>query len=201
MFYTVARFLFRWLYLLLFNIKIEGIDNVPETGGAIIASTHISNFDPVTLGFCLKRKLRFMAKEELFKVKLFAVFLRSLGAFPIKRGSRDKTAIENAAQVLRNGNLLVIFPEGTRSKSGNVGEFKPGALLIAHKAETPLVPVAIVAKKRYRLFGGIRIVFGKPLTVKDLDMEQANSKELKNSCLRLREKTILLGLSSSNKAI
>lgn len=193
MLYTVIRFLFRWIYLLIFNIKIEGSENIPETGGAIILSTHTSIFDPITLGFCIKkRKLRFMAKDELFRSKPFAAFLRSLGAFPIKRGSRDKAAIETAAEVLNDGHLLVIFPEGTRSKSGEVGAFKPGALLLAHKAGTPIVPVAIIHKKGYRIFGGITIVFGKPVTVEDLDINQARSKELKDACSRLRERTLAL---------
>ena len=194
MLYSVLKFLFGRLYLFIFRIKIEGSENVPETGGAIIASTHISNFDPVTLGFCLKRKLKFMAKEELFRFKPLGAFISALGAFPVKRGSRDKAAIENAAEVLNDGNLLVIFPEGTRSKSGRVEEYKPGAVLLAHKAGIPLVPTAIIAKKRYALFAGIRIVFGKPVTAADLDIDQARSKELKNACAKLREKTLSLGL-------
>ena len=192
MLYSVIRFLFKWFYLFLFNIKIEGGENIPETGGAIIASNHISNFDPVTLGFCIKRKLRFMAKEELFKFKPFAVFLKSLGAFPVRRGRRDKAAIGNAAEVLNDGNLLVVFPEGTRSKSGKLGEYKSGALLLAYKTEIPIIPVAIIAKKKYVLFSGVRVVFGKPVTVTDLNVAQARSKELKNACMRLRERTVSL---------
>jgi len=193
MIYSTIRFLFGWIYRLIFNIKIEGTENIPEEGGAIVLSTHTSLFDPITLGFCIKkRKLRFMAKDELFKFKFFAMFLRSLGAFPIRRGSRDKAAIATAAEVLNDGQLLVIFPEGTRSKSGKVGAFKPGALLLAHKAGTPLVPVVMVSKRGYRLFGGIRIIFGKPVTVKDLDISQAHSKDLKDACSRLRERTLAL---------
>ncbi len=190
--YSIICFLFRWPYRLLFRVKVEGFEHVPKEGGAILSSTHIHILDPVTLAFCGKRHLRFMAKEELFRFRPFGALLRSLGAFPVRRGRSDKGAVETSANVLKAGHLLGIFPEGTRSKDGKPGEFKAGVVLIARMAQVPIVPVAIIAKHGYLPFGGITIRFGEPIAIETLETAEGDSKMLRHAIGVLREKTVSL---------
>jgi 1-acyl-sn-glycerol-3-phosphate acyltransferase len=102
-----------------------------------------------------------MAKEELFRVPLLSQLIRALGAFPVRRGGGDRQAIKTAMQLLKEKRAVCIFPEGTRSKTGELGHFHLGAALIALKTRSPIVPVAIVGP--YRLFRPIRVIFGEPI--------------------------------------
>lgn len=123
----------------------------------------------VFIGYKLKRLVRYMAKEELFKIPLLSSFIRRLGAFPVSRGKGDVGAIKTALKLLEEGHIVGIFPEGTRlkHKKGKTIKAKPGAALLAQKSGAPILPVAICG--RYRPFSKIKIVFGKPFT---LDLEK-----------------------------
>lgn len=144
------------LVTLFFNIKykitIVGKENIPkEKGGLIIASNHVSNNDPPFIGIVFKGKYTFMAKEELFKNRLFAWLIRKLGAFPVKRGAKDFAAIDKAIESLHEGRTFIIFPEGTRSKTGELGRPKSGVSIIAVKAKASVIPVFIkYGRKRFR---------------------------------------------------
>jgi 1-acyl-sn-glycerol-3-phosphate acyltransferase len=129
----------------------------------MICANHISNLDPPLVGCAMQRKIHFMAKEELFKIPILAPIIRTLGAFPVKRGGGDHQALKTSIQLLKNGQVLGIFPEGTRSKTGELGKAHSGAALIALKANSPVVPVAIIGS--YRLFRSIKVIFGKPIDV------------------------------------
>ena len=152
MFYTFARELVRFIYRIVFKITVIGAENIPaEKGGYIIASNHVSNNDPPVVGITFRGKYNFMAKEELFKNPLFAWLIRKLGAFPVKRGAKDTSAIDNALKGLENGRIFVIFPEGTRSKDGELGRAKSGVTIIAARAKVPVVPVFIkYGRKKFR---------------------------------------------------
>ena len=164
--YELLRIFFAILFSFVFRWRISGTENIP-TGGVIIAANHISLWDPPVVGTAISRKVHFMAKEELFANPVFGWLISRLGAFPVKRGAADRTAIRTALTLLKNGSILVIFPEGTRSKDGKLGAPEAGLALLALKAGVPVVPTAIIGtNKLFRdnhLLPKFRVLFGKPL--------------------------------------
>jgi 1-acyl-sn-glycerol-3-phosphate acyltransferase len=157
---------------LLFRIRCEGLEHVPD-GGCVIAPSHVSNFDVWAVGLPLfpRRYLRFMAKVELYKPVLGSI-LRHGGAFPVRRGAGDAEAIDTAVELCREGNAVVVFPEGTRRKKGIVKRWEPrphtGAARIALAAGVPLVPVGITGTDRLSRLGPICVRFGPPIPLDDL---------------------------------
>ncbi|WP_169081837.1 lysophospholipid acyltransferase family protein [Paenibacillus sp. PL91] len=157
--YLFFRFILRVLYTLLFRLEARGTENIPSAGPVVLASNHLSNFDPPTVGVKVKRKVHFMAKEELFKIPVFGPLLRSFGAFPVKRGGVSKDAIKSSITMLKEGNVMGIFPEGSRNNQS--GAAKKGAAMIAIRSGAAIVPVAIIGK--YRPFSKIVVCYGKPI--------------------------------------
>jgi len=157
----------------LFRFRAHGSENVPRTGGCVLACNHLSNFDPWPLGMPLwpGRWLRFMAKSELYWFPATLV-LNSAGAFKVRRGTGDREAIETGIRLAREGNVVVMFPEGTRRKKGLVKKHRPrahsGAARIALEAEVPLVPAALAGTDRLLRLGPIHVAFGAPLEIDDL---------------------------------
>ena len=157
---------------LLFRMRATGLENVPS-GGCVLAANHVSNFDPWPLGLPLfpRRWLRFMAKSELFWPVLGSI-LRGAGAFKVRRGEADTNAIDEAVELCRQGEIVVMFPEGTRRAKGLRKKWtaRPhsGAARIALLAEVPLVPAAIGGTDRLGRLGPIRVRYGEPIPVDDL---------------------------------
>lgn len=155
-----------------FRLRSRNLEHVPR-GGCVLAANHVSNLDPWALGLPLfpRRFLRFMGKSELFWFPL-GFLLNAGGAFPVRRGQRDAEAIQHAVDLCRAGNVVVMFPEGTRRKKGLVKRYQPrphtGAARIALGAEVPLIPVAISGTDRLARLGPIRVVYGEPVPVDDL---------------------------------
>lgn len=163
--YYVAIFLVRIAYFIWYNIKFEGKENIPKDKSAVYVSNHRTYADPPLIVLGVKRKFSFMAKEELFKSKPFAILIRSLGAFPVSRGKGDETAIKNAVDSLSEGRNLVIFPEGTRSKDGRLGRGKTGAALIAAMAHADIVPVGIIFEgEKLHFRSKIIVRYGQPIS-------------------------------------
>jgi 1-acyl-sn-glycerol-3-phosphate acyltransferase len=156
-----------------YRLRVRGLENVPE-GGFVLAANHTSNFDPWPLGipFLPDRQLRFMAKAELFNPVL-APFLRAGGAFKVRRGEGDVEAMRTAVELVREGEIVVMFPEGTRQTKGLVKRHaaRPhtGAARIALTAEAPLVPAAIGGTDRLLRLGPLRVAYGPPIDLSDLD--------------------------------
>lgn len=152
MFYKIATALVSLFFHIKFKITVIGKENIPvEKGGRIIASNHVSNNDPPFIGIVVKGKFTFMAKEELFRNRFFGWLIKKLGAFPVKRGAKDFAAIDKAIESLNDGRTFIIFPEGTRSKTGELGRPKSGVSIIAVRAKAPVVPVFIkYGRKRFR---------------------------------------------------
>lgn len=146
-----------------YNLRYVGRKNVPKDTTVIYASNHRSYADPPLLGAGCKGKFAFMAKEELFKNKLFAWLIRSLGAFPVSRGRGDTSTIDTAVERLNSGRSLMIFPEGTRSKDGKVGKGHTGAALIAARSGKPVIPVGIVYGEKLRFRTKLTVKFGEPI--------------------------------------
>lgn len=159
---------------LLLRPKASGVENVPREGGFVLASNHVSNFDPWAVGLPIFpwRFLRFMAKKELWWFPL-GPFIKAGGAFKVRRGERDASAIETAIELARDGHAVVIFPEGTRRKKGMVKkhEARPhtGAARVALGAGVPLIPAAIKGTDELRTLGPLRVVYGEPIRLDDLD--------------------------------
>jgi 1-acyl-sn-glycerol-3-phosphate acyltransferase len=157
----------------LYRLRARGLEHIPE-GGFVLAANHTSNFDPWPLGipFLPKRQLRFMAKAELFN-PILAPILRAGGAFKVRRGEGDVEAMRTAAQLAREGEIVVMFPEGTRQKKGlrKKREARPhtGAARIALSAGVPLVPAAIAGTDRLSRLGPLSVAYGEPIDVSDLE--------------------------------
>lgn len=139
-------FTFVWAYpilYLLFGLEFRGHGNIPKKGGVLVVSNHASNLDPVVLSATAHRPLAYMAKESLFKVPFLGWLITIYLAFPVKRGAADRGALTAAVKKLKNGYAVGMFPEGTRSEDGTIGEGKIGPAMIAAHAGVPVVPVAI----------------------------------------------------------
>lgn len=167
MLYRVFRAMFRILFTVVFRWRVTGLENIPAAGGVIIAPNHTSNIDPPLVGSALRRRITVMAKEELFVSAIFAFIIKRLGAFPIKRGAGDRAAIKTAIKLLEEGNVLMLFPEGTRSKTGSLGKAQPGIAMIAMKSQVPVIPVSISGTYKFfrngTWFPRFSVRFGAPL--------------------------------------
>jgi 1-acyl-sn-glycerol-3-phosphate acyltransferase len=158
---------------LLYRLEAKGLENVPERGGFVLAANHTSNFDPWALGMPLfpKRTLRFMAKIELFNPVLKPILLAG-GAFPVHRGQRDHEAIETAVRLAREGEVVVMFPEGTRRSKGLRKKFEArphtGSARISLAAGVPLVPAAVKGTDRLARLGPLRVAYGRPVDLEDV---------------------------------
>jgi 1-acyl-sn-glycerol-3-phosphate acyltransferase len=175
----------------LYRLRVRGLEHLPA-GGFVLAANHTSNFDPWPLGIPLlpRRQLRFMAKAELFS-PILAPILRGAGAFKVRRGESDVEAMRTAAELVRSGEIVVMFPEGTRRGKGlrkkHVARAHTGAARIALSAGAPLVPAAISGTDRLLRLGPLRVTFGEPLELSDLaGLDQKRAAELATGRLMAR---------------
>jgi 1-acyl-sn-glycerol-3-phosphate acyltransferase len=156
-------------YLKLFcKLKIIGAENIPQTGGVILASNHIAGVDPPIVAVSVCREVYFLAKRELFKNFILGNLITHLNAFPVDRSILDQQALQTAEKALRNGFGLIIFPEGTRSLNGELKKGKPGVGLLARRTIVPVIPTYIENSRGfYKLIFSrkrLKIVFGKPIS-------------------------------------
>jgi 1-acyl-sn-glycerol-3-phosphate acyltransferase len=162
---------------LLFRLKASGTEHLPREGGYVLSANHLSNLDPWPLGLPLfpKRQIRFMAKAELFRSPLWPI-LQYGGAFEVRRGEGDTKAIETAVRLAREGEVVAIFPEGTRRKKGMVKKHqarpRTGAVRVALEAGVPLIPAAIAGTDRITRLGPLRVAYGPPVELDDLREER-----------------------------
>ena len=160
-FYHFARKLVRIYYRIMFRMDIQGEEHIPEEGGVVLCCNHMSNFDPTTMAAFVKREVRYIAKKELFSNRLSAALMYGLGAFPVDRETTDMKALKTAIKLLKNGEVLGIFAEGTRVKEGDAQAAKAGVALFALKGNAPIVPIAI--SSRYRFRSMVHIRYGEPI--------------------------------------
>ena len=168
--YLILRVVFRLWLLVMFRTRIRGQKNVPKQGGALICANHQSHLDPVLIGSCCERRLNFLARKTLFKSKLFGFMIDYLDAIPLDREGIGVTGIKETIKRIRAGEMVLIFPEGTRSRDGKLGPMLPGVCSIARRCKAPLIPVgfdgAYQAWPRSQSlpeFGHIAISFGEPI--------------------------------------
>ncbi len=164
---AVCRVFGRW--------KVMGRGNIPGSGGALLCANHVSYIDPPALGAGATRPVRFMAKSELFEVPVFGFLIRRVGAFPVKRGTADRGALRKAVELVRDGELVGMFPEGARSFDGKLNDPEMGAGMIALRAQVPVVPVALVNTEKllrphsfFLRFSRVKVVYGEPVSLDDL---------------------------------
>jgi len=190
MFYSFCRPLVRLFMKIFFRLRAVGTGHVPAEGPVILCSNHLSNLDPLTVACMLDRRVRFIAKEELFRIPLLKTVITALGAIPVRRGAVSRDTVRAALEVLRAGEVLCIFPQGTRS--ADIGEGKKGAASFALKTNAAVIPVAISG---YRLFRRTTVMYGEPVdlaAVRDLPTQEGAERvtgEIMASIARLLDET------------
>lgn len=182
--YRFVRFIGVPIFKILYRPTIIGSDNIPSTGSIVLAGNHTNNLDCALLITSTKRTIHFLAKNELHKGKL-GWFFTSMGTIPVDRKHKDKMALTSAIETLNNGNVIGIFPEGTTTKDGNILPFKVGAVVMANRTNSKIVPFKIEGE--YHIFRkSIKIIFDTPYYVED-DIEKSNNM-LRDKIIKLKVK-------------
>jgi glycerol-3-phosphate dehydrogenase (NAD(P)+) len=150
LFYWLIRALFVPFFLVYFRLGRIGREHLPRSGPLLLASNHRSFLDPFVIGTLVRRPVYYMAKRELFEKRWQAWILNALGAFPVDRGAGDSDAMDTAREILRRGDCVVVFPEGTRVRRGPLGEPKRGIGRLALETGAPVAPVAVIGSERVR---------------------------------------------------
>ena len=181
--YTIGKCVCMPIFKLLYRFKTVNADYIPAEGGVIIASNHIANSDPPLMGLSSRRRMYFMAKSELFENKFFGALIRALGAFPVERGAGDGKAIKTGEDLIREGNVMTIFIEGGRTKTGDLMRPRSGCALVAQQMQVPVVPACItIIGKSKSIFAKRLVEFGKPLSPEQLGLTpEGGRRELKNA--------------------
>ena len=176
MFYRIVIALAKVLYFFIYRIKSVGQENVIKSGGVIYAANHKSWADPIVIALTSKRQLTFMGKKELFKFKPFGYILKALGAFPVNRGTGDVGAVKTGLKILKEGKVMMIFPEGKRVDKGEIVPAKPGVAMFATHAKVPVVPITVVGE--YKLWHKITVIYGEPIYFDEYYGQKLTSEKL-----------------------
>ncbi len=175
-FYHFAKSTVFTLLKPVYRMDIIGLENFPKEGGILLCSNHIANLDPPIVGICSPRPVNFMAKEELFEVPILKTILPKVHAFPVKRGLSDRQALRVAVNALKDGQVVGLFPEGTRNKTGKLGKGFSGAGFFALRGNANVVPCAIIGP--YQPFKKLKVVFGKPIDIEPYREKKAKPEEV-----------------------
>lgn len=161
------------------RVAVYGADRMPTNGGLVVAANHFSWIDPPALGAVSPRTLYFLAKSEAHRVPGLGQLMRAFGAFAVRRGESDRDAVRTMRQVVRDGNVLGMFAEGTRQRGGVPGPVQPGAAMVAINENVPLIPAAIYGSHEWRLgnFKPVSVAWGEPMTFEGLPRGGKGYKE------------------------
>lgn len=173
MLYNIVKGIVWVFFHTFYRISIKGHENIPEDKGALICPNHYHWLDPLFVAICIKRPVRYMAKYELFQKPILGFLLRKIYAYPVKRGEADLSAIKNTFKILKDKQLVGIFPEGTRVKGGKLGRANAGVAMFSMRTGSPALPVFISGS--YLPFTKMTITIGKPV-----DMSQYNKGKMTN---------------------
>ncbi len=189
--YMLGKFIGFFVFHLFFSIEIKGKENFPKKGAFIIAANHLSYLDPPTIGFVCPKKLNYFAKYSLFKIKIFSNLIKILGAIPIEREGSPLT-LRKGLDILKKGESLVIFPEGTRSKNGEIKEGKPGIGFLVAKSKVPVIPVRLIGTDKALPHGSkfiriakIKVIVGRPIYIEKENYHEI-SKSIMNAIRELK---------------
>ncbi len=157
--------------VLVYRVRYSGRENVPAAGGVLVVSNHQSHFDPPLVGLGCPRQLHYIARETLFNFRPFGWVLKSVGGVPIDRDGFGLRGIKESLKLLKHGEMVVIFPEGTRTPNGELGPFRPGFTTLAARSKAAILPVAIDGAfrvwprtQKFPGLGRIRVHYGKPIS-------------------------------------
>ncbi|PQO41753.1 lysophospholipid acyltransferase family protein [Blastopirellula marina] len=173
-FYSLLRITARLVAVSLYRIRVFGRENWPTEGGALVCANHQGFFDPVLVGLCCERQLSFLAKQSLFKFPLKPL-IETLNAIPVNRAGTGLDGLKETLKRLRGGDFVLIFPEGTRSENGDMGNLKPGFIAVARKGKAPIVPVvfdgSFQAWPKWQLLpsvGMVHVKIGQPIAPEEM---------------------------------
>jgi 1-acyl-sn-glycerol-3-phosphate acyltransferase len=173
--YAAFRVLARWFGVWMYGLRVGGRENWPVSGGGLVCANHQSMFDPPLVGLTCPRRMNYLARDSLFRVPILAPLIRHLDAIAIDREGTGLAGLKETLRRLKAGELVLIFPEGTRTRDGEVGPLKPGFIAVARRSRVPLIPVgldgAYQAWPRTALFprtGHIAVVIGQPITAEQV---------------------------------
>ena len=186
-FYGFGRIVCGIFLKIAFKFSVVGKENLPTDENYILCSNHRTYMDPVFLGMGIPKNLFFMAKKELFEKPVLGPIIKKLGAFPVSRGKGDASAVQTAIDTVKNGNVLAIFPEGTRSKNGELSRFKSGAALIANKTGASIVPACICFEGKLRFRSKVVVRFGKPIANSELAITGESPSQIKQASRLLQQ--------------
>jgi 1-acyl-sn-glycerol-3-phosphate acyltransferase len=175
-FYSFARSVVAGVFKPWYRIEVSGLEYFPKEGGVLLCTNHIHNFDPLVVGITAPRPVHFMAKEELFNVPVLGNIVRNCNAFPVKRGKGDRESLRAGLKVLKDGNVFGLFPEGTRSKTGEIGKGLSGAGFFALRTEADVVPCAIIGP--YKSLKTLKVVYGKPIAMDEMRAVKASAEQV-----------------------
>ncbi|MFA5779316.1 MAG: lysophospholipid acyltransferase family protein [Elusimicrobiota bacterium] len=163
MIYWLSWLISKIIFSTVYRREITGLENLPKNGPYILAANHQSYADPPLVGSCIKKKIYYIAKKELFRIPVFGWFIKKMNAFPVDREVADAGALKNALKILQSGNILLVFPEGTRYKPGKIRKLKNGAAMLSVASNSPVVPVAIVNSDKLISLKKLKVKFGVPM--------------------------------------
>ncbi len=201
-FYAFARKVVKGFFNFIYRIRIVGTENEPKDAPFIVCSNHISNADVIVLGLGIEHQLRYMAKAELFKVPLLRHLIRILGAFPIKRGSADVAAIKTCLKLLSEGEVVAVFPQGTRCPGVDVRDTEPksGVGMIAYRSGVPVLPVYLETRNnKHLIFRRNTVHIGKPITPEEFGFEGGNKNEYERASKLIFDRIVELVPSGEEK--
>lgn len=178
MLYKISKVICLVFLKLARRLKVFGDSRLPPGRGIIVVANHISYWDPLVIGCSLSRKIFFMAKAELFNIAILGSFINNLGAFPVQREGTDRSSIRRALELLGAGKVVGIFPEGTRSKTGETLNPHLGAAMLALKGGVPLLPVAVSGTKGY--WGRVKVNIGKPMYFNTQNQRKVSRTEMEH---------------------
>ncbi|WP_059103536.1 lysophospholipid acyltransferase family protein [Shouchella shacheensis] len=173
--YDVGKFACRLFLNAGYKVEVIGKENIPDDGGVLLCCNHISNYDPPLLGSYIERPVHYMAKQELFDKPVLKWLLPKLKAFPVKRGGGDKQSLRRGLSYLKEGHMIGLFPEGTRSKTGELGKGLAGVGFFALRSNAYIVPCAIIGP--YQKRQPVKLVYGKPFDMSTLRENKATAEE------------------------
>lgn len=181
--FKISRWIVRVICRLYFRIEFEGVERVPKSGAMIVAPNHVSYLDPLWVSIPINRPLRYMTWDKMTRLPLLGPLMLAYGSFPVSLERGDRAALKASLEQLRTAGGLMIFPEGARTKSGRLEEFKPGVIRLALDTGAPIVPVTVIGG--YRAFSPhhyfprpfkVRIVYHEPVHL----MPPVNHHDLKH---------------------
>lgn len=189
MFYYFMRALFRFVFAVFTRFEVISASNLPHEGPVLVVSNHMSNWDPLLLGCAMDRRISILAKAELFKIPVLKTIIKHMDVVSIKRGQSDIVALRTTIGLLASGKVVGIFPEGTRSPTGEMQTFKSGVAMIAYKAGCPIVPVGIVNSKKLLLgwVKPVKVIFGEAF-IPEKPIGKANTAYLDNLSKLIEDK-------------